>query len=87
VNSHSDSANGPIALELARAMMLQRLEQGDSAENAAKRLLQLLDKKGPGGQAKGTGDPRHRTIDAVLQSSLELLGEDRIRFIELSIFP
>ncbi len=78
----------PIALELARAMMRQRIEQGDSAEHAAQRQLQLLDKKGLRGLAKGTGDPRHRTIDAVLQGSLELLSpEDRTRLIELSIFP
>ena len=78
----------PIALELARAMMRQRIEQGDSAENAAQRLIQTLQKKGPRGLAKGTGDPHHRTIDAVLGRSLELLGsDDRTRLIELAIFP
>ena len=39
----------PIALELASAMMRQRIEQGDSAEKAAQRLLQILDKRGPRG--------------------------------------
>ena len=37
----------PIALELASAMMRQRIEQGDSAEHAAQWLSQILDKKGP----------------------------------------
>ncbi len=78
----------PFALELASAMMRQRIEQGDSAEKAVQRLLQILDKRGPHGLAKGTGDPRHRNIDAVLEGSLELLsGEDRTRLTELSIFP
>jgi WD40 repeat protein len=78
----------PIAIELASAMMRQRIEQGDSAEKAAQRLLQILDKRGPRGMAKGTGDPRHRNIDAVLEGSLELLsGEDRTHLTELSIFP
>ena len=35
-----------------------------------------------------TVDPRHRTIDSVLEGSLELLTtEDRTRLTELSIFP
>ena len=78
----------PIALELASAMMRQRIEQGDTADRSAQRLLQILDKKGPRGLARGTGNPRHRTIDSVLEGSLELLTEeDRRRLIELSIFP
>ena len=78
----------PIALELARAMMRQRMDQGDSAQRAAERLLQILDRKGLKGLAKGTGDSRHRSIDGVLEGSLELLNsEDRKRLTELSIFP
>ena len=78
----------PLALELARAMMRQRMDQGDSAERAADRLLQILDRKGPRGLARGTGDARHRTIDGVLEGSLELLStDDRKRLAELSIFP
>jgi WD40 repeat protein len=77
----------PIDLELACAMMRQRIDQGDSAEHAAQRLCETLDRKGPGGLAKGTGDPRHRTIDGVLEGSLELLhSEDRTRLKQLSIF-
>ena len=76
----------PIALELASAMMRQRIEQGDSPEHAAQRLLYTLDRKGARGLVKGTGG--HRTLDSVLQGSLELLSdEDRARLIELSIFP
>jgi WD40 repeat protein len=78
----------PIALELAGAMMRQRIEQGDSPENAVRRMLQLLDKKGPQGLARGTGDPRRRTIDGVLAGSLELLNtDDRKHLTELSAFP
>ena len=76
----------PIALEIAAAMMRQRIEQGDSAERAAHRLAQILEKKGARGLQRGTGG--HRTVDSVLEGSLELLsGEDRAHLIELSIFP
>jgi WD40 repeat protein len=78
----------PIALELAGAIMRQRIEQGDSPENAARRLLQLLEKKGPRSLARDTGDPRRRTIDGVLAGSLELLNaDDRGHLAELSAFP
>jgi WD40 repeat protein len=78
----------PIALELAAAMMRQRIAQGDSAEHAAQRLLEILDKKGPWGLASETGNKRHRTIESVLESSLELLtSEIRARLTELTIFP
>ncbi len=78
----------PIALELASAMMRQRIDQGDSTEHAAERLSHILDRKGPQGLARGTGDPRRRTIDRVLEGSLELLSpDDRRRLMELSIFP
>jgi len=78
----------PLAIELASAMMRQRIEQGDSAEKAAQRLLQILDKRGPRVLARGTGELRHRNMDAVLEGSLELLsGEDRTHLTELSIFP
>ena len=36
----------PLALELGRATMLQRIEQGDSPDHAAQRLLEVLDTKG-----------------------------------------
>ena len=76
----------PIALELAGAMIRQRMEHGDTAERAAQRLSYTLDKKGPQGLARGTGG--HRTIDAVLESSLELLSsQDRRHLTELAIFP
>lgn len=76
----------PIALELASAMLRQRIERGDTAERAAQRLAYILDKKGPQGLARGTGG--HRTINAVLESSLELLSDkDRRHLTELSIFP
>lgn len=73
----------PIALELARAMMRTRIDQGDTAQHAAERLLQTLSKKGPQALASGS-----QTIGAVVESSLELIGaEDRQRLSELSIFP
>jgi len=76
----------PIALEIAAAMMRQRIAQGDSIEGAAKRLVLTLDKKGTRGLARGTGG--HRTIDSVLEGSLELLtSEDRTRLYALAIFP
>jgi len=69
-------------------MMRLRMKQGDSPEHAAQRLLQILERKGPRGLAMGIGEPRHRSIEGVLQGSLELLSpEDRTRLMELSIFP
>lgn len=78
----------PIALELAVAMIGQRIKQGDSADRAAQKLLQILDRRGPRGLAGTTGLPQHRSIDGVLVGSLELLDRaDRTRLTELSIFP
>jgi len=78
----------PFALELARAMIRQRMEQGDSAGRAVDRLLQILNRKGPRGLVKGVGDLKHRDIDGVLEGSLELLSiDDRLHLQELSIFP
>ena len=68
--------------------MRQRMAQGDTAQNAAARLLQILDRKGPWGLASETGNKRHRTIESVLQCSLDLLSnEDRTHLAELTIFP
>jgi WD40 repeat protein len=76
----------PLALELAAAMMRERVRQGDSAANAAERLLRLIERRGPGALADPTR--RDRTIRSVLKVSLELLEEDdRERLYELGIFP
>src|SRR5262249_16895401 len=76
----------PIAIELASAMMRQRIERGHTADRAVQQLLYTLEKRGARGLAKGIGD--HRTIDGVLERTLELLSdEDRSRLIELSVFP
>ncbi|MEK7992792.1 MAG: NB-ARC domain-containing protein [Planctomycetota bacterium] len=78
----------PLALELARASMRQRIVLGDSSENAAQHLLQALDRKGVSVLKKSTAEPRHQTIDAVVRESLTLVSlEDRKRLTELSIFP
>ena len=77
----------PLAIEIASAMIKQRIWLGDSPENAAQSLLDTLHTEGPAGLEKDVGDLRHRNIESVLQGSLEMLGEDRIRLLELSIFP
>ena len=78
----------PLALELAAAMMRERIRQGDSASHAAERLLKIIACKG----VQAIGDPtaalRHRTISSVLEVSLDLLDvSGRRRLAELSIFP
>ena len=77
----------PLALELARAMMAQRTNQGASADLAAKRMLAILDKKGVSALKDGTAEPRHQSIANVLEASIDRLsGEDQRRLVELSIF-
>jgi len=78
----------PLALELARATMGQRIERGDSAEGALHHVLRALEKRGVGALRNSTAEPRYRTIETVIGASLELLGhEERSRFCELAIFP
>jgi hypothetical protein len=79
----------PLVLEIASAMIRERVQQGDSVSNAAERLAKIVEHKG----VKALRDPkadseRRRTITGVLTISIELLDEvDRKRLAELSIFP
>jgi WD40 repeat protein len=78
----------PLALELAAAMMRERVRLGDSAGHAAARLLTIIERKGPQALQDPTAERRHRTISNVLEVSLELLdAADRRRLVELSVFP
>ena len=78
----------PLALELARATMGQRIARGDSAEGALYHVMRALEKKGVGALRKSTAEPRYRTIDTVIEASLELFGQDqRSQYSELAIFP
>lgn len=78
----------PLALELAAAMMRERVNLGESASHASGRLLQIIERKGVRALENPTAERRHRTISGVLDASLELLDDaDRRRFAELSIFP
>ena len=78
----------PLALELASAMIRERVRQGETAERAAERLLKIVERKGVGALQDPTAERRHRTISSVLEVSLDLLdADDRRRLAELSIFP
>jgi WD40 repeat protein len=78
----------PLALELAAAMMRERVRLGESAGRAAERLGTIIERKGVGKLEDPTAPARHRTVSSVLEVSLELLdGADRRRLTELSIFP
>ena len=78
----------PLALELATAMMRDRVRLGNSAGHAAARLVAIIERKGYRGLQDPTAERRHRTISNVLEVSLELLNDaDRRRLAELSIFP
>jgi WD40 repeat protein len=78
----------PLGLELASAMIRERVRQGESAEHAAERLLKIVERKGVGALQDPTAERRHRTISSVLEVSLDLLeANDRRRLAELSIFP
>ncbi len=78
----------PLALELAAAMMRERVRLSESAGHAAARLLAIIERKGVRALEDPTAERRHRTISDVLEVSLELLGDaGRRRLAELSIFP
>jgi WD40 repeat protein len=79
----------PLALELAGAMMRERVRQGDTVGHAATRLMTIIQRKGFGAlQDPTAADQRHRTVSSVLKVSLELLdAAGRRRLSELSIFP
>jgi len=78
----------PLALELAAAMMRERVRLGDAAGHAAARLLTIIERKGVRALQDPTAATRHQTVSSVLEASLELLDDvDRRRLAELSIFP
>ncbi len=78
----------PLALELAAAMMKERVRRGEPAAKAAERLDAILERKGVRALQDTTAELRHRTISDVMQASLELLSDaDRRRLAELSMFP
>src|SRR5262249_52775071 len=78
----------PIALELASAMIRERVRQGESAAHAAERLVKIIERKGVSALQDPTAERRHRTISSVLEVSLELLdAAERRRLTESSIFP
>ena len=80
----------PLALELAAAMMRERVRLGASAGHAGERLLALIGSKGVQALENPTAEQqRHRTVSSVMEASLSLLDDiaGRRRFAELSIFP
>jgi WD40 repeat protein len=78
----------PLAIELARATVRQKLELGEAPQKALQYVSRALEKKGLSAIGKQTAERRHRTIDSTLQAGFGLLPEeDRDRLTELSIFP
>jgi predicted ATPase len=83
-----DVGEWPLALELAASMMRERVRNGEPKSRAAERISEIIRRKGAKSLEDPTAEPRHRTITAVLDVSLDLLSdEDRQRLAELSIFP
>lgn len=82
----------PLALELARATVLQRIDYGDTPDRAAQHVITALSEGGLLELRKDSApEERFRTIGAVLAASLEELSQrnaaDRERVEALSIFP
>ncbi|HEY6345653.1 MAG TPA: NB-ARC domain-containing protein [Bryobacteraceae bacterium] len=78
----------PLALEIASAMMRERVSQRDSASHAAEWLMQRLERKGPIALHNPAAEARHQTITSVVEASLDLLAAgDREHLAGLSIFP
>jgi hypothetical protein len=83
-----DLGEWPLALELAAAMIRERVRLGEAPARAVGRVSEIVRQDGVDELEDPTAGPRHRTISAVLGVSLELLSnEDQRRLADLSIFP
>ena len=84
-----DLGEWPLALELAAAMIRERVRLGEASSRAVERVSEIVRRKGAGALEDPTApEPRHRTISTVLGDTLELLiEENQRRLAELSIFP
>jgi WD40 repeat protein len=78
----------PLALELARSTIRERVERGDQIQHAIHHVEQVLDQRGVGFLSKEGEDERFRTIDGALDLSLEMMDRAKQEHLaELSIFP
>ncbi|WP_284750128.1 NB-ARC domain-containing protein [Amycolatopsis sp. RTGN1] len=77
----------PLALSLANAALRRAERDGADVADAAERLLRRLRDLGPTALDVADAARRDRAVAATLESSLGLLGERRIRAVELAIFP
>ena len=80
--------NWPLMLDLARATLAQRMDQGDTLEGALAYVDLALNEKGVGFFRNMKADERHQNVSNTLRLSIDLLEpDDRRRYLELAVFP
>lgn len=78
----------PLALSLAREVLVQRFTRGDTLEGALEYVNRALDKKGVQAFDRPDADDRHHAVGKTLEVSLKLLApEDRQRLMGLAVLP
>jgi hypothetical protein len=79
--------NYPLLLELASGALRDREDAKDTLGGALSWMNQALDRKGVLAFNRENARQRHDTIGKTVEISLELLGKERQRCVELGIFP
>ncbi len=78
----------PLLLRLAAAALRQRLERGDTLAGALRYVDRALDKRGVIAFDRERAADRNEAVRSTLGMSLDLLAAaDRLRCVELAIFP
>ena len=78
----------PLLLRMAGAALRQRLDRGDSLEGALRYVDRALEKHGVTVFDRERSEDRHEAVASTLGMSMDLLdGGDRVRCVQLAIFP
>jgi len=78
----------PLLLELANAALRQRLERGDTTENAIQYLNRKLDEQGVIAFDQRNATARNYALTRTIEISLDQLKKEELeRFTSLTIFP
>jgi WD40 repeat protein len=78
----------PLLLELTNAALRQRIERGDTTENALRYLNRVLDERGVAAFDQRNATARNYALTRTLEISLNQLQKEELqRFTSLAIFP
>ena len=79
--------NWPLMLDLGRATLAQRMDQGDTLEGALAYVDLALNEKGVGFFRNMNADERHQNVSNTPRLSVDRLKpDDRRRYLELAVF-